>query len=134
VIPQPSQDNLRAVGRWLKVNGEAIYGAGTTPFGEELGSPDPVRKDRRGNPVFNVKKDWRCTTKPGKLYIHLFTWPSGSFELPPIQEKVTRAYLLADPQKKLLTVKQNGQKWSIALPEAAPDKIDSVLVLETAAR
>src|SRR5206468_2743285 len=24
VIPQPSQDNLRAVGRWLKVNGEAI--------------------------------------------------------------------------------------------------------------
>ncbi|NLH42462.1 MAG: alpha-L-fucosidase, partial [Planctomycetes bacterium] len=31
VIPQPSQDNLRAVGRWLKVNGEAIYGAGVTP-------------------------------------------------------------------------------------------------------
>ena len=38
LIPQPSQDNLRAVGRWLKVNGESIYGAGPTPFGEELGA------------------------------------------------------------------------------------------------
>jgi alpha-L-fucosidase len=133
VIPQPSQDNLRAVGRWLKVNGEAIYGAGPTPFGEELGTPDPEHKDRRGNPAFIARTDWRCTTKPGRLYIHLFKWPAGSFELPAIQEKVARAYLLADPQKKALTIKQDGRKWSIALPQTAPDKMDSVLVLETAA-
>ncbi len=131
LIPQPSQDNLRAVGRWLKVNGEAIYDAGPTPFGEELGAPDPERKDRRGNPLFNAKTDWRCTTKPGKLYIHLFEWPNGSFELPPIQEMVTRAYLLADPQKRDLPIKQNGQRRSIALPATAPDPMDSVLVLET---
>jgi len=133
VIPQPSQDNLRAVGRWLKVNGEAIYGAGVTPFGDELGAYDPQKKDSKGNRVFVASKQWRCTTKPGKLFIHLFEWPVGSFELPPIQEKVTKAYLLADPQKKGLAVRQNGQKWSIALPQAAPDKMDSVLVLETAA-
>jgi alpha-L-fucosidase len=134
VIPQASQDILRTVGRWLKVNGEAIYGTGPTPFGEELGSPDPERKDRRGNPVFRAKTDWRCTTKPGRLYIHLFKWPAGSFELPLILEKVTKAYLLADPQKKALTVKQDGRNWSIALPQTAPDKMDSVLVLETAAQ
>jgi alpha-L-fucosidase len=132
VIPQASQDNLRAVGRWLKVNGEAIYGTGPTPFGEELGTPDPERKDRRGNPAFKAKTDWRCTTKPGRLYIHLFKWPTGSFELPSIREKVIRAYLLADPQKKALAVKQNGRNWSIALPQTATDKMDSVLVLETA--
>ncbi|MCX5643713.1 MAG: alpha-L-fucosidase [Phycisphaerae bacterium] len=131
LIPQPSQDNLRAVGRWLKVNGESIYGTGPTPFGEELGTPDPARKDKKGNPAFNAKTDWRCTTKPGKLYIHLFQWPSGSFELPAIKEQVTKAYLLAGTQKQALTVKQNGQKWSISLPAAAPDKTDSVLVLET---
>ncbi len=132
LIPQPSQDNLRAVGRWLKVNGESIYGAGTTPFGEELGAPDPSgKKDKKGNPAFIAKTDWRCTTKPGKLYIHLFKWPTGSFELPPIKEQVTKAYLLADLQKQALAVKQTGQKWSISLPAIAPDKMDSVLVLET---
>ncbi len=31
VIPQASQDILRTVGRWLKVNGEAVYGAGPRP-------------------------------------------------------------------------------------------------------
>jgi alpha-L-fucosidase len=131
LIPQPSQNNLRAVGRWLKVNGESIYGAGTTPFGEELGTLDPTRKDKKGNPAFAAKTDWRCTTKPGKLYIHLFKWPTGSFELPPIKENVTKVYLLADPQKQALTAKRTGQKWLISLPAAAPDKMDSVLVLET---
>ncbi|HXK36539.1 MAG TPA: alpha-L-fucosidase, partial [Candidatus Paceibacterota bacterium] len=114
-------------------NGAAIYGTGPTPFGEELGAhdPDPTRKDSKGNRIFVAKKDWRCTTKSGKLYIHLFTWPSGSFELPATEQMVVKAYLLADPQKKALTVTQNGQRWSIALPETAPDKMDSVLVLET---
>lgn len=133
VIPQPSQDNLRAVGRWLKVNGESIYGAGVTPFGEELGGIDPEKKDSKGKPAFVARKEWRCTTKPGKLFIHLFQWPAGAFELPAIQEKVTKAYMLADVQKTPLAVKQSGQKWSISLPQAAPDKVDSVLVLETAA-
>ena len=43
-IPQPSQDILRKVGAWLKVNGEAIYGAGRTPFGDELGARFPARR------------------------------------------------------------------------------------------
>ena len=62
------------MGRWLKVNGEAIYGAGPTPFGPELGHPDPTKPDQKtGAPTFVASTDWRCTTKPGKLYIHLST-------------------------------------------------------------
>ncbi len=131
VIPQASQDNLRAVGRWLKVNGESIYGAGATPFGPELGTPDPSRKDKKGNPVVVPLTDWRCTTKPGKLYIHLFKWPGGSFKLAKVSGKVSRAYLLADAAHKRLTVEQNGERVTVKLPAQAPDRMDSVLVLET---
>ncbi len=131
VIPQPSQDNLRAVGRWLKVNGEAIYGAGPTPFGEELGRPDPTRQDKNGRPVFVVSTDWRCTTKPGKLYIHLFKWPTGSFNLTKVEGKVSKAYLLADPKHKSLKTQQRGSGVTVSLPEKAPGTIASVLVLET---
>ena len=66
VIPQASQDILRTVGRWLQVNGEAVYGAGATPFGEELGEAGARgAKDVRGNPLFLAQTEWRVTTKPG---------------------------------------------------------------------
>jgi alpha-L-fucosidase len=130
VIPQASQDNLRAVGRWLKVNGESVYGAGVTPFGEELGAADNSKLDKNGKPVFVVGTAWRCTTKPGKLYIHLFQWPGRSFELLKATGKVAKAYMLAEASHKPLKVKQQGGRVTVALPAQAPDPIDSVLVLE----
>jgi alpha-L-fucosidase len=132
VIPQASQDNLREVGKWLKVNGEAVYGAGPTPFGDELGTLIPGVMDKQGNPTYKQKTDWRCTTKPGKLYITLFTWPKGTFELDKFPGKVKRAYFLADARHSSLKVKQSGDHLSVALPAVAPGKIASVMVLETA--
>ena len=35
LIPQPSLDRLAEVGKWMKVNGEAIYGSTATAFGDE---------------------------------------------------------------------------------------------------
>ena len=131
IIPLQSQDNLRAVGRWLKVNGEAIYGAGPTPFGAELGAPDPANLDKNGRPAFVEATAWRCTTKPGKLYITLFKWPSESFELANVNGKVRRAYLLADKSHRALKMAQRGDTVKVALPPAAPDPTASVLVLDT---
>ena len=131
VIPQPSQDSLRGVGRWLKVNGEAIYGAGPTPFGEELGAPDDAKKDAQGRPVFVAKTDWRCTVKPGKLYIHLFKWPEEKFELTKVKSKVRKAYLLADAKRSGLRVQQQGERVTISLPAKAPGEIASVIAIET---
>jgi alpha-L-fucosidase len=130
VIPQASQDNLRAVGRWLKVNGEAVYGAGPTPFGEELGQVDESTHDKKGRPGFKMATDWRCTTKPGKLYITFFKWPGTSFELKGVKGQVAKAYLLADASHKNLKIKQDGDRLTVTLPATAPGQIASVMALQ----
>jgi len=109
VIPEPSVERLLAMGRWLKVNGEAIYGAGRSPF-------RPVNK-----------YPWRCMTKPGKLFITLFQW-TDTLELPSISQRVTRAYLLADGTS--LKFSQTPDKVVVKLPSSAPDPIASIAVLE----
>jgi len=139
-IPQPSQDILRHVGKWLKVNGESIYGAGKTPFGDELGSYDPEKRDNKGRRVFNEGKEWRCTVKPfdwswgkpGKLYFHLFKWPAGKFEITGVNGKIKKSYMLADPEKKALTMELalTGDKLTVRLPDKPTDPIDSVLCVE----
>jgi alpha-L-fucosidase len=116
LIPQPCIDRLAKVGEWMEVNGEAIFGTSASVFGD---SAPPSA----GN--------WRCTVKPGKIYLHLFKWPaSGKFEVQGLQSKVTKAYLLAG--RKELKVEQTTGGVSISLPAEAPDKIASVICLEIA--
>ena len=113
----------------MKVNGEAIYGTGPTPFGAEAGKFSDTEKDKNGKPKFVTAWDWRCTSKPGKIYVMIFNWPaSGKFELPGLQSKVKKAYLLADHKK--LKFEQADAGVTIKLPAAAPDKIASVVCVE----
>ena len=60
------------------MNGERTYSASRSPFGEELGSFSKIKIDREGKPMFELRNEWRCTAKPGKLYIHIFQWPWDS--------------------------------------------------------
>jgi alpha-L-fucosidase len=131
VIPEPEAARIREIGRWLAVNGDAIYGSGPTPFGDEDGGPSPTEKDKKGRPMFVPKWEWRCTTKPGKLYIHLFKWPGTTFTLSGVKANYGKAYLLADPLRPL-AVSQHGMELTVTLPEHAPDPIASVLCIEGA--
>ena len=73
--------------------------------------------------------EWRVTTKPGKLYIHLFTWPK-EFTLDGVKGKVTKAYLLADPKRKGLKFSQSDGKLVVQLPDKAPGELPSVIRLD----
>jgi alpha-L-fucosidase len=110
LIPQPSVERLAAIGKWTGANGEAIYGAGPSPF---------------------TKLKWgRCTTKPGKLFLHVFNWPeNGELELPGLHSRVSKAYLLAVPERPL-TVNHRDDAITLAVPAQAADPIATVVVLE----
>jgi alpha-L-fucosidase len=129
VIPQPSVEILRKVGQWLKVNGEAVYGTSPSPFGQEFGRLSETKKNQQGQPLFEQSKEWRATTKPGRIYIHLFTWRK-ELSLDGVKGKVTKAYLLADPKHSKLKFSQTGGKLTVQLPETAPGELASVLRLE----
>ena len=109
-IPVVMQQRLLAMGRWLKANGESIYGA----------SAGPLRKQPWG----------RCTAKPGKLYLHHYQWPNETLSIRGLANKVQRAYLLADPKHEPLALTRDGEALTIALPAHRCDPHDTVVVLE----
>jgi alpha-L-fucosidase len=129
VIPPPSQDVLRHVGRWLKVNGEAVYGAGRTLFGDELGEPSARgTKDLRGNPLVLPHNEWRVTTRPGKLYFTFFQEPRVPFELPALKHAVKRVYRLADGET-VETKVENGRT-QLLIERPILDPMATVVVVE----
>ena len=130
-IPQPSQDILRTVGRWLKVNGEAIYGAQSTPFGEELGEPTAKgAKDVRGAPLVYPQTEWRITTKPGKLYFTFFSEPRAPFPMPAMKNAVKRAYHLADGAPVKITSESGHVYLNIDRPILDPMATTVVVEIE----
>jgi alpha-L-fucosidase len=128
VIPQPEVDRLLEVGKWLKTNGEAIYGAGPSCFGVEYGNLATTKDGYGVNQKVSGGKDWRCTTKPGKIFIEFFKWPGKQFLVPASAPLVKNACLMAD--HKPLPLVYDGGQLTITLPDNAPDPIASVLVLE----
>ena len=112
LIPEESVERLEAMGKWMKINSESIYGTTASPIGA---------------------LPWgRCTAKPGKLYLHVFDWPTNDeLEVQGIKNKVTKAYLLADKKKTKLPIQsENEDKIVISVPADAPDEINTVIVLE----
>jgi alpha-L-fucosidase len=131
VIPAPEAERLAAIGHWLDVNGESIYGTAPTPFADAHGSYSPTEKDGDGKPRWIPTWDWRATRRPGKVYVHLFQWPHGSFQVSDAEVQATGAYLLADPRHTPLKFTQQGKLLDVQLPAKPLDAMDTVLVIQT---
>lgn len=129
IIPEPNVERLQVMGDWLAVNGEAIYGCGPTPFGPEVGYYSETETDANGQPRFVATWEWRATTKPGKLYLHVLE-PTRELEVPAIPQRITKAYLLADEAERALKVTQSETGTAIELPDLPADAIASVICLE----
>lgn len=108
-IPAESVERLKAVGKWMKVNSEAIYGTTASKF---------------------PRLTWgRSTTKTRgdrtSLYLLVFDWPKdGRLELPGLRAKVRSARLLAGGKA---TVETANDQIAIRVPSEAPDPIASVV-------
>ncbi len=109
LVPQPSIERLAEVGKWMKINGDAIYGTTASPF--------------------SFLPWGRCTQKGNKLYLHIFDWPKNGKISIPLLNKIEKAYLISGPDK-LLKVEKSMTKNTISLPVDATDKIASVVVVE----
>ena len=134
LMPQPSLDRLAVVGKWMQVNGEAIYGTSATPFGGELGAAVKAKDGYGNDTMVSSASDWRCTTKPGEIYVIIFNWPAGGkFELPALKTKVLKATLLAAPDTAI-TVAQADANVALSLPAHAPDAVASVVRLDLAGK
>ncbi|WP_158750599.1 alpha-L-fucosidase [Acidobacterium sp. S8] len=116
VGPQPDgqiqpefQQRLRAIGDWLTLNGDSIYG---TTYGPVQGLPT-----------------LRTTAKGKNIYAHIFDWPARTCEIAGIDARVLSARLLANG--KPLTFHQAEGKLKIDVSPQAPDPNVSVIAIKT---
>ncbi len=106
----------RAMGEWLKVNGESIYVTRRNPLDE--------------------RPEWGdiSASKDGKtLYVHILEWPeAGSITLKDLSSKATSATYLANDEKAEFS--QDGDVLKINLPAEPLDEYDTVVKVQLSNR
>jgi alpha-L-fucosidase len=115
VFPQESIDRLKEIGKWMKINGESIYGTQASPF---------------------KNLTWgRCTQKQmtgsTRLYLHVFDWPADQkLFIPGLASKPIRALLLSDASQEEIPFTIDPGGITLQVPEKAPDAVNSVIIVD----
>ncbi len=119
LFPGPSVERLAAIGRWMKLNGEAIHGTSASPF-KSLTWGRATRRAAAGGT---------------RIYLHVFDWPrDGRLSLPGLASDPRRVFLLADAGRAPVAWSRAGGAVVLQLPASAPDPDDAVVVLDVAGR
>jgi alpha-L-fucosidase len=114
-FPAESVERLKAIGDWMKVNGEAIYSTQASPL-TTLSWGRCTRKELNGNTI---------------LYLSVFDWPAdGKLVVPEFHNAIKSAVLLASGKK--LQAGIDKDRLVITLPAKAPDPIATVIRIEVA--
>jgi alpha-L-fucosidase len=102
---------LQGLASWMATYGDSVHGALASPYSSDPG--------------------WgRATKKNGKLFAHVFTWPTnGVLQIPALTNTVSRVYLMNNPSASLSYTVSGGQI-NVTVPTTAPDASDSVVCVE----
>ena len=112
-FPEVSIERLKAIGDWMDIYGESIYGTSASPFSN---------------------LEWgRCTRKEDgkstRLYLHVFDWPDDNkLTVPAFDNKIKNAFIMDGMVKT--GFKRQEDKIIIDLPTEAPDEYSSVIILD----
>ncbi|NUQ99283.1 MAG: twin-arginine translocation signal domain-containing protein [Streptomyces sp.] len=102
---------LKGLASWMSTHSDSIHGTSGSPFATE--------------PAWG-----KVTKKNGKLFAHVFTWPTnGQLQIPALDNTIRRVYLLNNPSAPLpYTV--SGGTINVTVPAIAPDANVSVVCVE----
>jgi len=115
-IPEASVERLEAVGRWMQVNGEAIYATEASPFYRRL-------------PTWGRITQKSADTGATTLYLHVWDWPKdGRLVLPGLSQQPSAGALLANGVA--VTAQASAEGLVVNLPEHATDPEISVVRLQ----
>ncbi|KUO14814.1 alpha-L-fucosidase [Streptomyces dysideae] len=102
---------LNGMASWMATHGDSIHGTSGSPFATE--------------------PSWgRITKKDGKLFAHVFNWPTGgTLQIPAVHNTINRVYLMNNPGTNLNYWVSGGQI-NVQVPTTAPNANDSVVCVE----
>jgi len=107
-IPAESVERLDAMGKWMAVNGESIYGSSASPLGAPPWGRITKNKER------NV------------IYLHVFQWPEdGVLKLAGLKQPIQSAMLLDGEIDVPVSREQDAV--SLTLPKSPPSAAVSVI-------